>query len=418
MTPSNYESPREKVVAAGNLNRSLRPIYLFQALKSLQLFGAVAVPFYLEWAGVDYTRMFLLEGAFALFMVLLEVPTGTIADRFGRKVSLMAGAVLTGSSFVMFGVTRSYPLYFGANFLCAAGMTCISGADQALIYDTLLAAGKSGEGRRVLARYQAVGTAAMMVGFVVGAWLAGVWVRPQSLATVFVMSGAAFALAAVPLMFVAEPVRAEKLQHPLREGIEGMRMLLAPGELRRLAFNYATVSATGFFMFWFYQSLAREAALPIAANGLLGAGLNLLGMVLLWKAGALEARLGLGRLLMITAVAPGCFYLALAGFRPPVFALVAAFIVVGCKLLREPLLSDLINQRVESRRRATILSGVSLIERAVVFVLYPLVGLAADRSLSVAFAGLGVVSLIFALRLRGQGKASVNAGQDSAAGAA
>jgi MFS family permease len=388
------------VSAARHLGRSLRFIYLFQALKSLQLFGAVSVPFYLEWAGVDYTRMFLLEAAYALFMVVLEVPTGTIADRFGRKVSLIAGALLAGASFVMFGLTRSYPLYFVANFLCAAGGTCISGADQALIYDTLLATGKGAEGRRTLSRYQAVGTAAMMVGFVVGAWLAGVWARPQSLATVFVISGGAFLASAVPLLFVAEPARAEKLQHPLREGIEGMRMLLAPGELRRLAFNYATVSATGFFMFWFYQSLAREAGLPLAANGLLGAGLTLLGMVLLWKAGALEARLGLGRLLMATAVAPGCFYLALAGFRPPVFALAAAFIVVACKLLRGPLLSDLINQRVESRRRATILSGVSLIERAVVFVLYPLVGLAADRSLSAAFGGLGLVSLIFALRLR------------------
>jgi MFS family permease len=390
------------VTEPARLGRSLRLIYVFQALKSLQLFGAVAVPFYLEWAGVDYTRMFLLEGAYALFMVLLEVPTGTLADRFGRKVSLIAGAGLAGASFVMFGLTRSYPLYFVANLLCAAGGTCISGADQALIYDTLLAAGKSEEGRRVLARYQAVGTAAMMVGFVVGAWLASgpFWARPQSLAAVFVISGLAFLASALPLLFLAEPARNEKLQNPLREGLEGMRLLLAPGELRRLAFNYATVSATGFFMFWFYQSLAREAALPLVANGLLGAGLNLLGMLLLWKAGVLEARLGLGRLLVITAVAPGCFYLALAGFRPPVFALAAAFIVVGCKLLREPLLSDLINQRVESRRRATILSGVSLIERAIVFVLYPLVGLAADRSLSVAFGGLGLVSLIFALRLR------------------
>ncbi len=397
-----HGSPQQRLrpTDAGQLDRRLRLIYAFQALKSLQLFGAVAVPFYLEWAGVDYTRMFLLEGAYALFIVLLEVPTGTIADRFGRKASLLAGTVFAGISFMMFGLTRSYPLYFVANFLCAAGATCISGADQALIYDTLLAAGKSEAGRRVLARYQAVETTAMMVGFVVGAWLASSWPRPQSLATVFLLSGLAFLLSTIPLWFVPEPARNEKLQNPLREGLDGMRLLLAPGELRRLALNYATISATGFFMFWFYQSLAREAELPLAANGILGAGLNLLGMVLLWKATALEAKVGLARLLIITAVAPGVFYLALAGFRPPVFALTAAFIVVGCKLLRGPLLSDLINQRVESRRRATVLSGVSLIERAIVFLLYPLVGLAADRSLSLAFAGLGLVSLIFAFRLR------------------
>ena len=47
----------------GTVERNLRLIYLFQLLKSLQLFGAVTVPFYLEWGGLDYTRMFVLEGA-------------------------------------------------------------------------------------------------------------------------------------------------------------------------------------------------------------------------------------------------------------------------------------------------------------------------------------------------------------------
>lgn len=132
-------------------------------------------------------------------------------------------------------------------------------------------------------------------------------------------------------------------------------------------------------------------------------------MLLLWKAAALEARIGLRRLLFATAVTPALFYLGLAVFRPPAFALSAAFIIVGTKLLRAPLLSDLINQRVDSRRRATILSGVSMLERAVVFLLYPLVGLAADHSLSVAFAGLGAVSLLFALRLRGAGQTAAAA---------
>jgi MFS family permease len=341
--------------------RNLRLLYAFQVLRSLELFGAISVPFYLEWGGLDYTRMFLLEGAFALFMFVLEVPTGTIADRFGRKWSLIAGALFSGAAFMMFGLVRSYPLFFVANFLCAIGMTCISGADQALLYDTVLASGRPDDGRRILARYQAVGSTAMMAGFPLGSLLAGASLlpRPQSLALVFFGSGIAFLFSAVPLLFVTEPVRAERLQHPMREGLQAMRVLLAPGELQRLALNYATISATGFFMFWFYQSLAREAALPLALNGALGAGLNLLGMLLLWKAATQEARVGLARLLFITAIAPGVFYIGLAVFRPPAFALPAAFVVVGAKLLRAPVLSDLINRLVESRRRATILSGVS-----------------------------------------------------------
>jgi len=67
MIPSDAVPSQERLrpTETGHLARSLRLIYLFQALKSLQFFGAVAVPFYLEWAGVDYTRMFLLEAAFA-----------------------------------------------------------------------------------------------------------------------------------------------------------------------------------------------------------------------------------------------------------------------------------------------------------------------------------------------------------------
>jgi MFS family permease len=386
-----------------SLARDLRLLYLFSFLKNLMLFGAVAVPFYLEWGGLDYTRMFLLEGAFSLFVFLLEVPTGTIADRFGRKWSLVVGSLFSGAAFMMFGLVRSYPLFFVANFLCAIGGACISGADQALLYDRLLVAGRAEDGGRVLARYQAFGTAGIMVGFVLGSFLAGCGLlpRPRSLALVFFASGVAFLLAAVPLLFLREPARTEKLHHPLREGLDGMRTLLAPGELRRLAFNYATISATGFFMFWFYQSLAAEAAVPLAGYGVLGAGLNLLGMLLLWKVAALEARLGLGRLLLGTALVLALCYLALAFFRPAGFALPAAFVIVGMKLLREPLLTDLINQRIGSRRRATLLSGVSMLERGVVFVLYPLVGLAADHSLSLAFAGLGALSLLFAVGFRG-----------------
>lgn len=384
------------------LARDLRLLYAFSLLKNLLLFGAISVPFYLEWAGLDYTRMFLLEGAYSLFVFLLEVPTGTIADRFGRKVSLVVGALFAAAAFMMFGLVRSYPLFFVANFLCAVGAACTSGADQALLYDRLLAANRADDGRRVLARYQAFGSAGIMIGFVLGSLLAdaGILPRPQSLALVFFASGVVFLLAAVPLLFLREPARTEKIANPLRESIDGMRALLTPGELRRLAFNFATISATGFFMFWFYQSLAKEAHVPLAANGLLGAGLNLLGMLLLWKVAALEARVGLGRLLLGTALLLALSYLGLAAFRPAAFALPAAFVIVGMKLLRAPLLGDLMNKRIDSRRRATILSGVSMLERAVVFLLYPLVGLAADRSLSLAFAGLGVVSLLFALGFR------------------
>jgi MFS family permease len=85
-------------------NKNLALLYLFSFFKSLQFFGAVAVPFYLHRIGLDYTRMFLLEAIFSFAMILFEIPTGVIADRWAEKYPLF-GAVFFGAGFLLFGYT-------------------------------------------------------------------------------------------------------------------------------------------------------------------------------------------------------------------------------------------------------------------------------------------------------------------------
>lgn len=389
-------------MSPSTLRRNLRFLYAFQFLRNVQLFGAVTVPFYQRWGRLDYTRMFILEASFAAFILLLDVPTGALADRYGRRWSLTLGALFSGASFVMFGLVRAYPLFFVANFVCAVGYAFTSGADQALLYESLLAAGQADRARHHLSRYQAMASLGILLGFPAGSWIAGssLFSTPRALAFVFILSGIVFALSALPLWLIAEPARAQKVTDPLREGIEGVKLLLRPGDLRRVALHYVLISATTFFMLWFYQSLAGEESVPLRWNGVLGAGLNALALVLLWNATRLERRFGLRPLLYTAAFAPGVLYLALGVARPAWIALPAAFVIVGFKRLRQPLLADLTNQLIASRNRATVLSGVSMLERAVIFVLYPLIGLAADRSLGNAFAALGALTIAFALATR------------------
>ena len=60
-------------------------MYLLNFLRNLTFFGAVAVPFYLDWAKIDYTKIFILEDTFMFWIFVLEIPTGVVADKFGRK---------------------------------------------------------------------------------------------------------------------------------------------------------------------------------------------------------------------------------------------------------------------------------------------------------------------------------------------
>jgi hypothetical protein len=94
---------------------------------------------------------------------------------------------------------------------------------------------------------------------------------------------------------------------------------------------------------------------------------------------------------------PGVLFLLLALLKSPVLTIPVTMLLAGMKLLRAPLLSDLMNQLIASRHRAIVLSGVSMLEHGVIFLLYPLVGWLADHSLNASFLFLGGITIAFAL---------------------
>ncbi len=374
-------------------------LYAFNFLKSVQFFGAVAVPFFRDRAGLDYARMFSLEAFFVFSVFVLEIPTGIVADRFGRKTSLAAGGLFASAAFILFGLTRAYPLFMLAEFLCAIGFSLFSGADKALLYDTLKAHGKESEGARRLSTFAAMETAGLVVGFPLGSLFAGssIVAYPESLSWVFIATGAAFLLSAGTALFITEPARERSSGSFLRAGLDGVRFILGRKRMRAFSVNYILISAATFFIYWFYQPLVREAGFAVGVNGFVGAGFNLFSTVLLLNAARIEKAFSLKRLIFFSSLLPGILYLALSVNRSVAVALPAVFLIAGLKHLRSPFLSDLMNAEIESSNRATVLSGISMLERALIMALYPLVGLLADRSLSWTFLLLGACTIAFAL---------------------
>ncbi len=61
---------------------------------------------------------------------------------------------------------------------------------------------------------------------------------------------------------------------------------------------------------------------------------------------------------------------------------------------------DFMNKHIESSNRATVLSGVSMLDRILITILYPIVGYITDIKLEYAFLFLGITSLVFALLTR------------------
>lgn len=377
-------------------------MYLVNFLKNLQFFGAVAIPFFLEWAKISYTRIFILEAFFMFWIFVLEIPTGVIADKYGRKVSIILGGLFSAISISIFGFVNNYWAFFLAEFIGAFGFTLLSGADKALIYDSLIQTKKDKDAKMFLSRYESAGTLGILVGFPLGSLIAGssLLPYPKTLPLTFIISGIFLLFTFFVALTLTEPKRKEKVEEFIKEGVDGFKYIFKHKKLRIFALNFALISATTFFMFWFYQSLAGIVGIDVKYNGFIGAGFNLFSMLLLLNIGKIEKLFGMKNTLFYSAILPGLFFIGLFFFRNVYFVLIAIFMITGLKIMRSPVLSDFMNRHIESRNRATVLSGVSMLEKIIVMILYPIVGLLADFSLWATFLFLGIATLIFSLMNR------------------
>jgi MFS family permease len=388
------------------MNRNILKAYAASFLKNLQFFGPISVPYFLDWLRVDYTRMFILQAWFLFWVFILEVPTGVVADKFGRKMSVAIGCLLFAADMLFFGLSRNYSLLFAAEFLGAVGMTLISGADQALLYDSLVALKAQERARFYFSRYEAAGTLGLLIAFPIGSWIAGLRNYPSLLPMPFALTTLSAVLAAGMFFSMREPPRAKPTEHFLKMGMIGLRTLFACRELRAYVLNAVTIASVTFFAFWFYQPVAQRAGLGVTYLGFVGAGFNLFSAILLANVSILEKVIGVRRLLVLTAFLPAILFIALGFVHLLAFAIPALFILVGCRMVRIPILNELIHRHVESENRATVISSVSLLERFVTFLLYPVVGQLADLdpSLNCAMWLLGGVCLAFAIGTRLSGR--------------
>ncbi len=68
--------------------RNITKAYIFKFLTMFHLIAGVIIPLFTVWGGIKFSQVMILHAFYMLTIFIFEVPTGAIADRFGRKTSL------------------------------------------------------------------------------------------------------------------------------------------------------------------------------------------------------------------------------------------------------------------------------------------------------------------------------------------
>ncbi|MGW5673080.1 MFS transporter [Micromonospora sp. NPDC003776] len=147
--------------------------------------------------GLGPWQLVLVGTVLELVCFTAQVPTGVIADRYGRRRSVVVGQLLMGLGLLLWGLLPSYPALLAANAVWAVGAVCVDGTVEAWAADEIGAARVG----HAFVRAGQLGQVGTVLGIAVAVALAGVDLAAP------ILVGAATTLALAATLAVAMPER-------------------------------------------------------------------------------------------------------------------------------------------------------------------------------------------------------------------
>ena len=354
-----------------NIKNQISKLLVFDGVTALAIAGTSWVAL-LASRGFSTAEIGLLESIYHVFSMIFEVPSGAVADVFGRKKTLALSRVFAILSAIVMVLSNSFLTIALAMLFCALGNNLISGTREALAYDSLKLGGKQEDYLRYsssdLIVSQLCGSAAILM-----AGLALYLGYQKAYIIDVLISFLALAIALSMREVPAEGHENMKNRTRFREVfIESVRFLKESKRARTIiviaAFFDSVVTLLGMFM----QAALPGAGLP---EFLLGPALFVMGLgsVIGAKAVTLFKIKSYRKVTMIAAAA------ALMNLGTALSG-IPAVMVAGCFLCGivdsyyYVCTDTVLNDMIPSGQRATLVSVNSLAFSIVMIVMSPLVG--------------------------------------------
>jgi MFS family permease len=376
-----------------SVNNTIWKYYAFAFLKDLAFFSAVLVPFFTEWGGISLAQVQILQSWFMFWLFVLEIPTGAVADYIGRKHSVSLGALIVAFAVLVYGSVPKFEIFLLGEFLFAIAMALISGADEALLYDSLKEAGREDERKQIFGKANSFHLLGMLIAAPVGSFIAS----RQGLNAPMLYSAIPYLLAAIVAWSIREPkIRQAKSESRRYVDIvrNGLSYLRNHKVLRLLALDAVVVASSAYFIIWLYQPFLKSIGVGIFYFGLIHALLVLSEILVSSNFERLTKFFKSDKTyLRASALIVIASFLLVAVWPNIVTILILILVGGGFGLTRLPLMSSYMNKFIPSEQRATVLSSISMLRRFALVVLNPFIGFAADHSLRVAALIVGLLPL-------------------------
>lgn len=365
------------------MKKNLYLMCVISFLQGLVFYGPIATLFR-QSRGLSIYQIFILASILMVLMIVLEIPWGYLADRFGYKKTLLLSYFIFFVSKIVFYYANSFSIFLLETIFVAVAVSGISGCDSALLYTSV--------GEEDSEKAFSYFTASSAVGFFTASF-ASTFIVESSMDYTVLYTIITYGLAFITALFLKD-VSYKKQRTSILWSIKNIsnnRGIF----LFIIAMSLVSESTHSICVF-LNQPQYLKGGIPIKYFGFLTALMQVV-CILSSRAYALSRRFGQNKLIISLFISITFCSFSLVFIRSGFLSVMVIAAIEGAFALCQPLSQDIQNKSITTADRATMLSAYAMAGDVFAAITNISVGKASDISLEFGFLLCGILSAIAVL---------------------
>ncbi|MDP4092432.1 MAG: MFS transporter [Bacillota bacterium] len=350
--------------------------YIYKGILSFD-FTATLWVVYMYSKGISLGKIGLAEAVYHITGMFMQIPTGIIADRLGRKISRVMGAVLYFVDALLMLYAQSF-LDFCIVFIISSLAGCMeSGAGDALVYESIIKLEAENSYKKIAGRIVLIMNASEAISMLLG----GILAQRRIIMAYTLAAGVKSSLVIVSLLFTEPDKYKNKNRNESfkRHLVKSMGAVYRNKSILHFILLNSILEMVMFIIMFYGRKYFTDTGMGYQASGILYTIYLVLGAAGGYYAYKICSFLSLKTTMLMLSILSTAGFL---GFSAGVHAFaVISFLLIGiCAGLLFPVSSDYINSRIPTEYRAAILSAGSAVFSILMVSFFPVIGIIADKT--------------------------------------
>ena len=344
--------------------------------------------------GFTIIEIGIFEGLFHLASLTMEIPSGIIADLFGRKTSRIFG-IFSYLLYVLIMIysTNIYAIAISFVF-CGMSYAFESGSGEAILYDSLVLTDNEEKYLKISGIKEVLFQASTSIALLVGGYIALISYKLN-----FWIVLIAFVIALIPILLMKETIEKKDRKHrTLKElmnehFLDSTKYVFSDKKLVFLILFGAMIAAPITTLFLYFQIYLSEIKYSLSLIGLLLGAHSIFGALGGYYSEAIERKYNDKLILFIVPIFIVISFM-LIQFDQIIFL---PFLLLGFfDSIFYIVLGYYINRLIPSDKRATVLSFNNFGFSVIMIILFPIIGIISHyMSMKISFLVLAFTVLFF-----------------------